>query len=425
MKNLLQHYNGDESVAGNPIKDATKEVKMEKKFKQTENIPSTIRPLAPGNIPHLATEERKQYIKRFTKVERYMTMARFFWTEITYHYVNVFVAFLPFTFAGLCYCMYNRIIFGPFWFWIPLSIMGVDTVVPITQASPWVNWIRFFDNCLGKELYWGLEIISELTEEDEKDLVKNNTDSSGNDSKPSNNYLMTMHPHGIMPPHHAPMLKWFREKFGIKILSAVADAALAAPILKRNFSWFGGVAASKKSMIKNMKRAYPYNVLCLFPGGVAECFYGMKHEQVVLRKRKGFVKLALQTGVSLIPCYCINVGATMNRWYNHNSLMAKLSSKLGLGVLLFNDRFGIPQGCVPFSTKKMLCLVGRPIKVMKTGEPTQEEIDELSEKYITELKALFNRHKHKMGPGWENRKLYMEDEEVESDHEVLLDKKRQ
>ena len=43
----------------------------------------------------------------------------------------------------------------------------------------------------------------------------------------------------------------------------------------------------------------------LNPGGIAEMFHTQDaHETVFLRHRKGFVKLAIQHGVPLVPGYC-------------------------------------------------------------------------------------------------------------------------
>jgi hypothetical protein len=43
-------------------------------------------------------------------------------------------------------------------------------------------------------------------------------------------------------------------------------------------------------------------------------------------------------------------------------------------------------------------LVGKPILVERTGNPTEEQVDELHARYMEELVALFDRHKNKYYP---------------------------
>ena len=54
----------------------------------------------------------------------------------------------------------------------------------------------------------------------------------------------------------------------------------------------------------------PNNALTLQPGGVAEMFYGIEHEQIVLAPRKRFCKIALQTDACRVPCYACGVNET-------------------------------------------------------------------------------------------------------------------
>jgi hypothetical protein len=42
--------------------------------------------------------------------------------------------------------------------------------------------------------------------------------------------------------------------------------------------------------------------------------------------------------------------------------------------------------------------VGKAIHVERTGNPTEEEVNELHSKYMEELRALFDRHKNKYYP---------------------------
>ena len=101
-----------------------------------------------------------------------------------------------------------------------------------------------------------------------------------------------------------------------------ADAALKMPVFRHLLGWVGAVGASKQSMLRTLRNG---DSLCLIPGGIAEMFLsrpGQKntHSALVLRRfhrihhtgqdtvllnnRKGFVRLALEAGVDLVPTYC-------------------------------------------------------------------------------------------------------------------------
>jgi hypothetical protein len=60
----------------------------------------------------------------------------------------------------------------------------------------------------------------------------------------------------------------------------------------------------------------------------------------------------------------------------------------------------------------MVAVVGKPIDVTKVEHPTNEQVIELHTKFVTELKALYDRHKHRMGSDWARKynRLYLEDE---------------
>ena len=51
----------------------------------------------------------------------------------------------------------------------------------------------------------------------------------------------------------------------------------------------------------------------MVPGGIAEmfvCSYGDTQETLLIKQRKGFVKIALETGAQIVPCYCFGNSQT-------------------------------------------------------------------------------------------------------------------
>ena len=51
-------------------------------------------------------------------------------------------------------------------------------------------------------------------------------------------------------------------------------------------------------------------------------------------------------------------------------------------------------------------LIGNPILVDKVDEPSVAQVDELHERYLSEMRALFDQHKASLG--WGHRQLIFE-----------------
>jgi 2-acylglycerol O-acyltransferase 2 len=76
---------------------------------------------------------------------------------------------------------------------------------------------------------------------------------------------------------------------------------------------------------------------------VAEIFETNNPDQVILMKdRKGFVKLAMRTGTPIVPCYIFGNTALMHCWYDSLGVLRGLSRRLKAGMLPLWGRFGLP-----------------------------------------------------------------------------------
>jgi 2-acylglycerol O-acyltransferase 2 len=118
--------------------------------------------------------------------------------------------------------------------------------------------------------------------------------------------------------------------------------------------------------------------------------------RLVLKRRKGFVKMALRTGADLVPV----LGFGENDLYDQvtsashpNIHKAQLLAKklLGFTIPLFHARgvFNYDVGLMPYR-RPLNIVVGRPIKVTQSSKPTQEEIDKVHDEYVKELKNIWD-----------------------------------
>ncbi|CAM9759799.1 unnamed protein product, partial [Hapterophycus canaliculatus] len=79
------------------------------------------------------------------------------------------------------------------------------------------------------------------------------------------------------------------------------------------------------------------------------------------RGRKGFVKLSLRMGTTLVPCYMFGNTRLFRSWHDPYGILRALSRKLGFGLLLVWGRLLLPV----IRRQPLLAVIGRPIKTPK------------------------------------------------------------
>jgi hypothetical protein len=69
-----------------------------------------------------------------------------------------------------------------------------------------------------------------------------------------------------------------------------------------------------------------------------------------LKKRKGFIKLALTTGSPVVPVFAFNLDGSYRYWLPRGRLVEKISRAIGFAPLVFMGRWGVPFG-IPIPRK--------------------------------------------------------------------------
>lgn len=148
------------------------------------------------------------------------------------------------------------------------------------------------------------------------------------------------------------------------------------------------------------------------PGGIAEMFQGYPkpsahpdEEYVILKQRKGFVRMAVKHGIPLIPVYCF--GATkMFKRLQLPDFVEHLSNILRISICVFFGSMGLP---VPFR-QRLLYVIGSPIMPSSTGghdggagTDFEDQVSQTHSRFCEELLALFERHKESYG--WDRKTL--------------------
>jgi len=216
-------------------------------------------------------------------------------------------------------------------------------------------------------------------------------------------YIFGSHPHGVMSLHHAMLAANATEKKddqglpeggfyqvspGKSRRDLGASVVFRIPFYRDLLLWLGVVDASRTVAKKVLKSG---KSLLILVGGEQEQLRSQVGEHTVfIKDRKGFVKLALEHGTSIVPAYTF--GET-DLYYNSTFLY-------GLRMwLMKNFRVAITfSSFIPNKVPLVTCF-GRPIEVPRVENPTKEQINEYHQKYIDELARVFEKNKAQHGHG--------------------------
>ncbi|XP_051174958.1 diacylglycerol O-acyltransferase 2-like [Leptopilina boulardi] len=238
------------------------------------------------------------------------------------------------------------------------------------------------------------------------------------DLDPSRNYLFCSFPHGVLSTgifcaFGTDVLKCQELFPGLDFRLLTLEQHFSVPILRELPASFGCCSASAASLeylMSNKPDQRPGvniipkqgNAPVLVVGGASEALHCKPGTyRLVLRRRKGFLRLALKHGTPLVPVISFGETDLYDQINNpEGSLLRKLQNKwqkitgiapvLALGRGIFQYTFGI----VPHR-KPITVVVGAPLEIPKIENPNQDEIDEYHEKFTQLLINLFESEKSK------------------------------
>lgn len=248
---------------------------------------------------------------------------------------------------------------------------------------------------------------------------------------PTRKYIFGYHPHGILSlgafGAFATEALGFSQLFpGIKNTLLTLDSNFRIP-LYRDYALAMGIASVSKESCENLLSKGGPNKVCssllisdhftdliqegmgrgitIVIGGARESLDAQPYSlRLVLKRRKGFVKMAIRTGADLVPVLAFGENDLYDQ-FNSDShpkihkfqlLVKKL---LGFTVPLFHARgiFNYDVGLMPYR-RPLNIVVGKPIRVAQSSKPEQEEIDRVHEEYVQELERLWDLWKDDFAP---------------------------
>ncbi|CAM9095617.1 unnamed protein product, partial [Pylaiella littoralis] len=177
-------------------------------------------------------------------------------------------------------------------------------------------------------------------------------------------YMMVAPPHGVMPVGNIITMLSFPLLWGFHFKGLTTDAAMRLPLMRHVMTWIGCQSAEREKVAQSVSEGWSVG-LC--PGGVAEIFDTNNDDEVLfLKARKGFVKLSLRMGTTLVPCYTFGNTSLFRSWHDPFGILRALSRKLGFGLLVVWGRLLLPI----ILRQPLLVVTGRPIVVPKVGADT-------------------------------------------------------
>lgn len=207
--------------------------------------------------------------------------------------------------------------------------------------------------------------------------------------------IYAMGPHGVfgIGPTFQAMINGLMNGEDFHMLAA--PVVFSFPIYGMLLKMLGLQSVERNSFVGLLRRGHSVGVI---PGGIAEMFaLRADEETMMIASRKGFVKIALETGAQIVPSYCFGNSRTFTA--GSAPWLASLSRMLRTSIIIFWGRFGLP---IPHRVP-LLTVLGRPIIVPKVDNPSPELVHEYHERYLREVRRLYDTYKNTYN--WQQRKL--------------------
>ncbi|XP_066238414.1 2-acylglycerol O-acyltransferase 2-B-like [Saccopteryx leptura] len=295
-----------------------------------------------------------------------------------------------FSFLGLaqvCLAVLLLLLLGPAWILAVLYLVWLyrDRDTPQTggRRSAWVRnwaiWRHFRD-------YFPISLVKTA------------------ELDPCHNYLFGFHPHGVLVI--GAFSNFCTEATGFsRIFPGLCPHLLMLPCwfhlpFFRDYIMCSGLVSSDKaSAAYLLSRPGGGQVAVVAVGGPLESLEAKPGAlSLRIRNQKGFVKLALEYGASLVPVFSFGENELFQQFPNPPGSWVRraqetLQRLLSVALPLFHGRLGL---LLPFRTP-IHTVVGAPIPVQKSPRPSRAQVDTLHALYVERLTRLFEEHKARYG----------------------------
>ncbi|KAI1770704.1 DAGAT-domain-containing protein [Hypoxylon cercidicola] len=235
------------------------------------------------------------------------------------------------------------------------------------------------------------------------------------DLPPTRKYIFGYHPHGIIShgawAAFATDALGFSEKFpGITNSLLTLDSNFRIPLYREYVLAAGVRSVSKESIVNILSKGGPNGEgmgrgVTIVIGGARESLEAQPGQmRLILKERKGFVKIAVRTGADLVPVLAFGENNLYDQLQpGEHPIVHKVQMfvlkvwKFTLPFLHGRGIFNYDVGLMPYR-RPLNIVVGAPIKVTQANTVDQAEINRLHDLYVAELEKLWDRYKDEFYP---------------------------
>lgn len=205
------------------------------------------------------------------------------------------------------------------------------------------------------------------------------------------NYIFVTHPHAVLP--FASTIAFGQTKCensfhslypNLEVRFLAASFCFNVPIYRDLLIYSGVLEADYQTGIDLLKDGYSITV---YPGGAEEALFSRPEKDIIiLKKRRGFIKLAMKNGTSIVPCFCFNES---NGWeqskrniYFWDLFRSNFKNLTGISIPNVSNIFPKKNPCT--------LVIGNPIKISKGDQ--EEEIEKYLKIYIESIVNLHQEY---------------------------------
>ncbi|TIB75878.1 hypothetical protein E3Q22_01601 [Wallemia mellicola] len=173
-----------------------------------------------------------------------------------------------------------------------------------------------------------------------------------------------------------------------------------------------GICSVTKRSCERILRKGPGNAITIVVGGAAESLNAHPGtSDLILKKRLGFIKIAIREGANLVPVFSFVGGIVLiypplnSAVKGENDIYQQLATEdgstihklqktfqkiFGFTLPLFHGRDNL--GLMPYR-HPIVSVVGKAIEVEQTSNPSQEMLEDVQSRYIDELMRIWDKYK--------------------------------
>jgi len=161
-----------------------------------------------------------------------------------------------------------------------------------------------------------------------------------------------------------------------------------------------GICSVSYKSCQNILKQGPGSSLTIVVGGATESLSAHPGTaDLTLKRRLGFIKLAVREGANLVPVFSFGENDIFAQLANPKGTKLYMVQKrfqglFGFTLPIFHGRgiFNYTIGLMPFR-HPIVSVVGRPIPVKQSDKPTLAELEEVQKLYIQELTRIWDCYK--------------------------------